>query len=62
MLSQNSNFNKFGITDEGFNEFSADKKISNFKYFSNKINDLEEERFRTDATKKKKRCCKPISF
>ena len=37
------NFNKFNITDEEFNEFSADTKYKHLQMFFNKINELINE-------------------
>ena len=37
IVFSNLRFNKFNTTDEEFNEFSADAKLSTFKTFSRKL-------------------------
>ena len=41
IVFSNLRFNKFNTTDEEFNEFSADAKLSTFKTFSRKLMNIE---------------------
>ena len=54
MVFNNFNFHKFNITDEEFNELSADTKYRCLQKSCNKINEFRKVKYKTAGTKKRK--------
>ena len=54
MVFNNFNFHKFNITDEEFNELSADTKYKCLQKFFKKINEFRKIKSKTVGTKKRK--------
>ena len=56
LVYNNFKFNKFNITDEGFNDLSDDKKYKHLQKFFKRINELRKVKSRTVNTKTTKKC------